>query len=254
MPLTGYAAFRQIVWAALLAGVITGILTAIVQLVTTVPLIAQAEVYERSASATPPAGTQKKAELNHVHEERHIDAQMRDHHERGFAGWEPQDGVERIAYTGLTTILAAFGYALLLGAALSQTRAAGLRAGLYFGAAGFLVFQLAPALGLPPEPPGVPMAELYPRQVWWLGTVTATALALACWYFARSRSKRVWIPVGMVLIILPHVIGAPHTPADASAVPDELVRRFSAVALVTAAFFWLMLGALMGYLYGNRSA
>jgi cobalt transporter subunit CbtA len=237
--LTGYPAFRQIVWAALLAGVITGVLMTLVQLVTTTPLIAQAEVYERRASL--------------VQEEHHGDAQAQAHHEGGHSDWEPEDGFERIVYTGLATILAAFGYALLLGAALSLTRAAGLRAGLAVGAAGFLVFQLAPALGLPPQPPGVPMAELLPRQLWWLGTVIATALALASWYFARSHSKRVWIPVGMFLMILPHLIGPPQAPAEVSAVPEELVRRFSVLALVTAAMLWLTLGALMGYLYRNRT-
>ena len=240
MPLTGYAAFRQIVWAALLAGVITGVLMTLMQLVTTTPLIAQAEVYERRGSQ--------------VHEEHHGDVQAQAHHEGGHSDWEPEDGFERTVYTGLATILAAFGYALILGAVLSLTRAAGVRAGLSFGAAGFLVFQLAPALGLPPEPPGVPMAELLPRQLWWLGTVIATALALASWYFARNHSKRMWIPVGIVLIILPHVIGSPQAPAETSAVPEELVHRFSVLALVTGAMFWLMLGALMGYLYRNRTA
>ena len=206
MPLTGYAAFRQIVWAALLAGVMTGVLMTLVQLVTTTPLIAQAEVYERRASQ--------------AHEQHHSDAQAQAHPEGSHAEWEPDDGLERTVYTALATILAAFGYALILGAALSLTRASGLRGGLVFGAAGFLVFQLAPALGLPPEPPGVPMAELLPRQLWWLGTVIATALALASWYFARTHSKRIWIPVGIVLMILPHVIGAPQAPAEASAVPE----------------------------------
>jgi len=231
--------FRQIVWAALLAGVITGVLMTLVQLVTTAPLIAQAEVYERRASQ--------------VHEEHRSDAQAQPHHEGSHSDWEPEDGFERTVYTGLATILAAFGYALILGAALSLTRAAGLRAGLAFGAAGFLVFQLVPALGLPPEPPGVPMVELLARQVWWLGTVVATALALASWYLARTRSKRIWIPVGIVLIILPHVIGAPQPPDEVSAVPAELVHRFSVLALVTGALFWLTLGALMGYLYRNRT-
>jgi cobalt transporter subunit CbtA len=239
VPLTGYAAFRQIVWAALVAGVISGVLMTLVQLVTTTPLIAQAEVYERRASQ--------------AQEEHHGDAQANAHHEGGHSDWEPEDGLERTVYTGLATILAAFGYALLLGAALSLTRTAGLRAGLAFGAAGFLVFQLAPALGLPPQPPGVPMAELLPRQVWWLGTVIATALTLVSWYFARTRSKRIWIPLGIVLIILPHVIGAPQAPAEASAVPEALVHRFSVLALVTGALFWLTLGALMGYLYRSRT-
>jgi cobalt transporter subunit CbtA len=240
MPLSGAADFRHIVRAALVSGVITGVLITPVQLVTTVPLIAQAEVYER-------AGTRNTAQENHDSTDTHAQAGGHD------SDWEPRDGLERTLYTGLTTILAAFGYALLLGAALSMTRFSGWRAGLAFGTAGLIVFQLAPALGMPPEPPGVPLNDLVGRQLWWLGTVTATTLAFACWYFARTRSKRLWILAGMVLICLPHVIGAPPVPAEMSSVPDELVRQFSILALCTAALFWLTLGALMGYVYGNPS-
>jgi cobalt transporter subunit CbtA len=240
MPLSGAADFRHIVRAALISGVITGVLITLVQLVTTVPLIAQAEVYER-------ARTQNTAQENHMHADTH------DHAGGHDSNWEPRDGLERTLYTGLTTILAAFGYALLLGAALSLTRSSGWRAGLAFGTAGLVVFQLAPALGMPPEPPGVPVSDLAERQLWWLGTVTATTLAFACWYFARTHSKRLWIPAGIVLICLPHVFGVPSVPAEMSSVPEELVRRFSILALCTAALFWLTLGAMMGYVYGNPS-
>jgi cobalt transporter subunit CbtA len=247
MPLSGYAAFRRIVWAALPTALITGVVITLVQFATTVPLIAQAEVYERSAPVAQPRMLRTTG--SHDQHEAH---QGHGHAAVGDPGWAPDEGIERSAYTVLTTTLAAFGYALILGAALLQTRTAGLRAGLALGAAGFLTFQLAPALGLPAEPPGVPMAELLPRQAWWLGTVVATGSGLACWYFARGHSKRVWIPVGTALMILPHVVGAPGAPAEVSAVPDELVRRFSVMALLTAAMFWLMLGGLMGYVYGRQ--
>ena len=39
----------------------------------------------------------------------------------------------------------------------------GWRAGLLWGFAGFAVFTLAPGLGLPPELPAMPAAELLPR-------------------------------------------------------------------------------------------
>ena len=52
--------------------------------------------------------------------------------------------------------------------------------------AGFAVFMLAPSLGLPPELPGMPAAELGPRQVWWLLTAAATAAGLALLAFRRT--------------------------------------------------------------------
>jgi cobalt transporter subunit CbtA len=149
----------------------------------------------------------------------------------------------------VATVLTAIGYALLLGACFSQMRSVGWRTGLGLGVAGFVVFQLAPALGLPPQPPGAPVAELAPRQLWWLGTVVATALALGAWFYARNHSKLIWIPVGVVLLLLPHVIGAPQATEGQSLVPQELARSFAIAALTTAAVFWLVLGSIEGYLF-----
>ena len=202
MPLSNQRAFRHIVLSAMIAGLITGVLVTLLQMFTTVPLIAKAEMYEQGA-ITPEASAPTTA--------MGVDA-AQDHGDRdhGAAAWKPKDGVERIFYTGVTTVLVAIGYALLLGACLSQMRAAGWRSGLAFAVAGFLVFQLAPALGLPPEPPGSLQADLGARQLWWIGAAMSTALALGSWLYARSHSKVIWIPVGIVLLLLPHVIGAPQ--------------------------------------------
>ena len=40
---------------------------------------------------------------------------------------------------------------------------------------GFLVFGLAPGLGLTPELPGMLAEELSKRQAWWICTALATA-------------------------------------------------------------------------------
>ncbi len=232
MPLAAQVAFRRIVWTALIAALITGAATTLVQLFTTVPLIAKAETYEH--------GEHGESEQEHAHA-----------HAAHEHGWAPSEGFERTFYTGLTTVLAAFGYALMLGACLSQVRTAGWRSGLLLGAAGFAVFQLAPALGLPPEPPGTPAAQLLPRQLWWLGTVIATGAAFAAWLYARKHSKWIWLPAGTALLLLPHLIGAPQASDARSAVPHELARDFAIAALATAALFWLMLGAVQGFLYGR---
>ena len=41
--------------------------------------------------------------------------------------------------------------------------------------------ELAPALGLPPEPPGLPVADVGARQLWWILTAGATAAAEVGW-------------------------------------------------------------------------
>jgi cobalt transporter subunit CbtA len=246
--LSGLPLFRQIVWSALLASIITGVVITLLQSVTMAPLIAQAEEYERAA-ADLSAGPAGKAEPGHAHASSQGTESKRDDHAATRPGWEPNEGFETIAYTALTTTLAAFGYALLLGAVLSVLGTTGLLGGLVLSAAGFAVFQLAPALGLPPEPPGVPSAALLTRQLWWLGTVIATALGLACLYFARKRSKLLWLSAGVGLMVLPHWIGAPHAPMGPPAVPDELIDGFAWMAILTAACFWAALGVSMGHFH-----
>ncbi len=244
MPLSGQRSFRHIVLSAVIAGLITGVLITLVQMFTTVPLIAQAEVYEqgRVKPEASVAAVKETADAAHDHSA----------HDHDATTWEPKDGIERTFYTGVTSVLVAIGYALLLGACFSQMRSVGWRTGLALGVAGFLVFQLAPALGLPPEPPGSPYADLVARQLWWVGTAVATALALGAWFYARSHSKVIWIPVGIALILLPHVMGAPQAvEGQVAIVPHALSQRFAFAALFTAAIFWLVLGSIQGYVFGR---
>ena len=49
------------------------------------------------------------------------------------------------------------------------------------------------------------------------------------------------------MIALPHLIGAPHPVSQDSAVPAVLAAQFAANSLVTAAVFWVVLGALLGW-------
>ena len=243
------------VWSALIAGMGTGVLVTFLQLMTTAPLIAQAESYERAVN---PVNATPVAQPDHTH--LHLPSPDGEHSRiPSHADWAPEDGFERTACTALSNVLAAVGYALLVAAGLSLVGAVGVRAGLALGAIGFVIFQLAPALGLPPRPPGVPTADLLARQEWWWATVMATALAFVCWYRARYASKRIWLPMGVTLIVLPHFIGAPQATADSAILPAELVRHFAAAAILISAFFWLMLGAGTGYLiskmrhYSERS-
>ncbi len=220
---------KRIVLAALVAGLVGGIAISIVQEFTTTPLILHAEEFENaqaSGQSTAPAGGEAEA-------------------------WGPADGIERTLFTSLGNIVAGIGFALMLvaGFALHGGEVDGRR-GVLWGVAGFTVFSLAPALGLPPEVPGAMAAELVARQGWWLAAVAATALGLGLMVFAR---KTVWIVLGVIVLAAPHVIGAPHPEKLGGPVPPELAAHFVAASLVTAAVFWAMLGWLSGTLYRRFS-
>ena len=93
-------------------------------------------------------------------------------HEHDEEAWEPADGIERYAFTLLANIVTGIGFALILVAVSEFAGGIGSwRQGLFWGLAGFAVFTLAPGLGLPPELPAMPAADLLPRQVWWTATV-----------------------------------------------------------------------------------
>lgn len=224
--------FRRIALSALLAGVVAGLLMTLVQWKAVVPLILEAERYE--------ATTARSA--------------VSDPHDHGAGESHDAHGtfnstLERNLITGLVTLLMAIGYGLLLGACLARLRHSGWHMGLMLGLAGFCIFQLAPALGLPPLPPGAPAADLAPRQVWWIGTAAATAAGLACAYRALTRrSPRLWL-LGAVLLAGPHAIGAPVPPPGPNPVPAALLRDFAVVSMASAAFFWLVLGTVQGYVF-----
>jgi cobalt transporter subunit CbtA len=105
---------------------------------------------------------------------------------------------------------------------------------------------LAPAIGLPPELPGMQAAGLIARQEWWLLTAAATALGLGLVVFAQQPVLRV---IGAAILVLPHLVGAPIAPHGASALPAELAAEFATASLATAALFWLLLGGISGWLY-----
>ncbi|MDH3231458.1 MAG: CbtA family protein [Alphaproteobacteria bacterium] len=197
----------------LLAGLMAGVVLTIMYLVKTQPLILQAELYEHGAAL---AG-QQAAPLSRI--------------------------LETLMFNVLTG--AAFG--LILSAVLTlRGRPVGLRQGVIWGAAGFVVFALAPGFGLPPELPGSVAAQLEARQLWWLLTAAATAVGMGLLAFAGTWPARL---AGAALIVLPHIVGAPHPHSPGGAVPPGLAAQFVAVSLGANALFWVVLGASSGYLH-----
>jgi len=217
------AVFRRLLFAALCAGFLSGVFATVAHQIATVPLILEAETYEESSA--------------------HASAGVHEH----SSAWEPENGVERTAYTLLADILTGVGFALLVGAGLTlRGGEAGWRQGLLWGLAGFATFTVAPSLGLPPQLPGSEAAPLFDRHLWWLGTTAATGCALALIAFtARAR----WTILAAVLIVSPHLYGAPEPAEQMAAVPAVLTHHFIIAATVVNFLFWLILGASTGYFH-----
>ena len=133
------------------SGALAGLALFSVQHFTVIALIQAAETYETAHSGA-------------AHED---------------VGWQPTGGWERISFRALTTMLTGIGFAaMLFGVMALAGETINTRHGAVWGLAAFGCFSLAPALGLPPQPPGVAVADLHQRQLWWAGTVIATAIGV----------------------------------------------------------------------------
>ncbi len=122
-------------------------------------------------------------------------------------------GLSRFSGTLMANLVTGSGFGLLLaGVSLVIGYPITLRNGALWGACGWLAVHMLPAIGLPPELPGFPAAELGDRQAWWLATVALSAVGL---YLVVLREEIVAKVVGLALIAAPHVYGAPQ-PLDIS--------------------------------------
>ena len=195
--------FLRIVYAAAPAALMAGLLLSAMQLTEIVPLLRKAEAFEAGGHAHAPF----------------------------------------IGATVLANVVIAASFALFVAAAMTLRGHHGWRRGLLWGLAGYAVFFVSPALGLPPELPGTASAALASRQAWWAGAAACAAAGLALVVFARHTALRV---AGAALIALPHLAGAPQPAFAASSAPPELAREFVRATFVANAAFWTALGVLVG--------
>ena len=223
----------RVLFSAILAGSIAGLIVSLVQMQRVTPLIQAAETYEVAAPG-------ETAQSSHDHGG---DVAEPGHH---HDAWAPEDGLERIAYTWGANVLTGSGFALLLvaGFVLSR-REVDWQKGILWGLAGFAAFSLMPGVILPPEVPGAAAAPLHVRQALWLGVAVSTAAGIACFVFGKRFH---WRALGALLALAPVVIATPHGEGHGS-VPPELAAEFVAASLGAAAVFWLCLGGLSGFFY-----
>jgi cobalt transporter subunit CbtA len=229
--------FRRIVFAAVLAGLIGGGVITVVHHFGTASIIARAEVYEMAADAA----RQQAMPI-------HVAAATPDMvHGSESAEWAPTDGWERALYTALADALTAIAFSLLLVAAYEiWSGEINWRTGMFWGLVGFVTFTLGPCLGLPPEVPGAAVGPLLARQIWWVATVAATGGALALLFFRREP---ICVLAALLLLMAPHLYGAPQPAEYKSAAPEDLAREFVVASILSSLLLWMMLGVLTGAIY-----
>lgn len=216
--------FQRLMRAALLAGSIAGTLLFVYQYVVVIPRIVAAEAFEEHNG-----GVEEEA----------------DHHQN--SEWKPDNAWERNLFTAAGTILTGIGFAALLLATVTLGGySLDVRHGLLWGLAGFACFTVAPAIGLPPEPPGVPGADIGERQLWWVLTVVVTAGGLIL--IGGKRRRWIFRVGGGILLLLPHIFGPPRA-IGLQVVPASLVRDFAAVSILGNGLFWMVLGTMAGWLF-----
>ncbi|WDH33077.1 CbtA family protein [Pseudomonas chlororaphis] len=227
---------KRIAQTAGFTGLLAALLLTLLQSFWVAPLILGAETYEKAPAAQ--------------HEEAHEHAAGSAAHSHDAEAWEPQDGWQRVLSTTGGNLVVAVGFALML-AGLYTLRAPNRTSqGLLWGLAGYATFCLAPTLGLPPELPGTAAADLAQRQIWWVGTAASTAVGIALIVFARN-----WLlkALGVAILAVPHLIGAPQPQVHSMLAPEELEAQFKIASQLTNAAFWLALGLISAWLFRRKS-
>ncbi|MBN9057239.1 MAG: CbtA family protein [Rhizobiales bacterium] len=245
--------------AALVAGLFSGALMTAAQEARVVPLILHAEEFEGEAAAPAGEGTTPSADgAVQTQEHSSLGAAILDvaaylspvsvaqaHDSEGHEDGGIMFGMSRFSGTLLANLVTGTGFALLLaGFSLVSGHPITVANGALWGAAGWLAVHMLPAIGLPPELPGFPAADLGDRQVWWIATVVLSAAGLYLLFLKDGIVAKV---AGIVLVAAPQVYGAPQPGDISSNVPAVLGAEFAVAALATTLFFWIVLGLSLGF-------
>ena len=245
---------KKLLTSALFAGFGAGALAALLQIFIAVPVILEAELYE-SGIEVHFAGVVAPVAPDH-NDGHDAEANQAARDAGTMAEPEASTGIDwpRHIQTFLAMEMSFIGYAFLMISGMAMAARGGVettaRTGILWGAAGFIAFSLAPALGLPPELPGSMAAELQLRQMWWVGTVIASIAGLAAISFGKNWMH--W-SAGIALLALPHIIGFPKAAGYGGVVPPELAGEFVGITLALSAIGWATLGLLAGYFWAKEA-
>ena len=218
--------YSRILISAIFAGAAAGLVAGILQLIFVQPVLLHAELYE-------------SGELVHF-------GGIANSADPALPGFD----VMRDGLSLIFTMLIYTGYALLMIAMMNIAEERGAqidgRWGIIWGVAGFVAFHLAPGFTLAPEVPGVAAADVTARQIWWFATVISAAIAM--WLLAFGGNWAMW-GAAAVLLMAPHLIGAPEPDSFTGPVPTEIGALFAARALGVGLAAWVLLGCFAGFFW-----
>ena len=217
----------RLILAVIIAGLFAGLIMGGIQHYKLTPLIQIAESFEKPETA-----------------DEHC-AQTMPGMDMCSEGWMPAEGFQRIAASVAATMLTGAGFALLLaGVSLISGLPITKQNGFIWGLCGFLAICLAPAAGLPPELPSMPVADLHLRQIWWVATAACTGCAL---YLIACRTETWAKPLAVLAIALPQLFRVPNPLPNASELPPLLAAEFTSASIATNAIFWVLIGLFVGH-------
>lgn len=238
---------KHMLASGLLAGFVVALLATVLQFALLERLILLAERYE----------TGELSLFQFTHDHVRVTRDANSEAIQTFLVHEQTDDApfwQRQAKTLLTMLITYGGYGLVMVAGFAFANHLGhaipLQTGLLWGLAGFVCFAMAPALGLEPELPGTESAALEARQLWWIGTALATVAGLALLAYGRGLVPRLG---GIVLLAIPHIIGAPHLAEFTGIVPPELAASFAARSLGVGLVCWVTMGGLASRFWDRKA-
>jgi cobalt transporter subunit CbtA len=237
--------------AALVAGILAGMAMSAAQAVKVVPLILHSEQYEKAPAHHHGESGEEAGAAAHDHGQ--AASQNRSDMATGDLGGDNEGvrlfGIGRFGGTLMANVVAGAGFALVLAAiVLISGKTITFANAFGWGLCAWFAVQFLPAMGLAPELPGMPAADLGARQYWWAGTVVASAAGLWAVAFLKPWTLRLG---GLVLLAIPHIVGAPQPANIASDVPATLASEYAVAALATTLFFWLVLSYLLAWTNGR---
>ena len=215
--------FRNLVLSAFVTAIVAGLVFSCYQFFFITPILLSSEIYEILEP------------INHQ-----------------IVIWSPTDGMERNSWSFVTNFLLCFAYALILVSAMTIKGSVNTVKGFYWGLAAFIALFVSPALGLPPEIPGMEASQLENRQSWWIMTVIVSIIALWLMVYQRKLYKA----LGLLLMVMPHIIGAPQPEVhgfvntDPQAIKEltDLWHQFIVHTTIANALMWIAIGTASGFL------
>ena len=216
--------FKNIFVSAVVCGAIAGVLATVMQMLLVTPLLMEAELFETGQSMHFITDGSPESPIKHVDI------------------WEdPYRHLMTLCFNLVT--FTGFGFILIAAMAFFQKRGFSLSKaeGIVAGVSGFIVFQLAPSVGLPPELPGTIGVTVGLKQTWWIITILSTTVGILLLFLDKHK---VVSGAGIVFITIPHLIGHPKLETYFGVAPPELAAEFASRALAVSLIAWIILGVI----------